>query len=128
MVIRRDKLLQKYTSIDLVKYFARKYEEINGIEYFIVYARDCTLMNRVFEKFDKATVSIKRVFEFIDLMFDEYPKRERTEPIDIRFLLAMTDFYLYKKAIKKLPKTRVTPKLTPELLEWLRQEKLKWSK
>ena len=127
MYIRRDKILSKYTSTDAVKYFARKFREVNKKEFVIVYARDCTLMTRIFEKFDKACVPISKVFNFIDRMFEEYPKRKRTEDIDVRFLLATADLYLYKRLPeKRSKKIKNTSPLSAEIKDWLHQEKLKW--
>jgi len=128
MVIRRDKLLKEYIPTDFVKYFARKYLEINKIEFDVVYARDCVLMGRVIDYFERAKQPKIKIFAFIDKMFLEYPKRERSEPIDIRFLAATCFFYLHGKGIKKSLKVKTPTVLPQELKAWLQEEKKKWLK
>jgi hypothetical protein len=129
MVIRRDKPLQSYTPIDFVKYFARKYKEVNREEYDINYARDAVLMSQIVERFVSCNRTRADILKFVDEMFDEYPKRVRSEPIDVRFLLATCHLYLHGKESKRTKvKTPsfVSADLTQEIREWLAIEKKKW--
>ena len=130
MVIRRDKPLDSYTSTDLVKYFARKYRETNHDPYEVNYARDAVLMTRIIYRFERAKKTRAEIFKFIDKMFEEYPKRVRSEPIDVRFLLATCHIYLKgdKEPVKgtKVETPSATVTLTAEIREWLEREKKKW--
>ncbi len=123
MIIKKDKSDPSCT--ELVKYFARKYNETNKIVFQVVYARDCSIMQNILHRFFKGKKRPYDIYQFIDAMFEEYPKRRRAIPIDISWLLNMTDVYLYKKPTTKGNKVKSEFKLTDDLKDWLQSEKKK---
>jgi len=132
MVIKRDKLFAEYNTTDFVKYFMKKFREVNNnIEYQIVFARDCTIMLGILRRFNQQGKPIRGIFKFIDDMFVEYPKRKRVKPIDIQFLLGVVDLYLSKKNPKRKAENKVkTPavELDDEMKAWLKAQKEKYFK
>ena len=110
---------------ELVKYFAKKFDVVNKIRFQIVYARDCSIMQNIMHRFHKAKKRPYDIYKFIDNMFVEYPKRRRAIPIDISWLLNMSDTFLYKKPTARGNKIKAEFELTDELKVWLESEKKK---
>src|SRR5208282_3313720 len=128
MIIKRDKPFSDYTPPDFVKYFSRKFKETYNQEYPIIFARDCTLVSTIMDRFDGAKKLRTAIFIFIDKMFEEYPLRKRTVDIDIAFLVARSKFYLYEDGKPSGKNKSITlAELSPELKTWLETEKKKWS-
>ena len=72
--------------------------------------------------------SFKDIFTFMDVMFEEYPKRRRFKPIDITWLHGVTNLYLHPKRIKaeKSNKVKAPVELDDDIKKWLLEEKKKW--
>ena len=127
-MIQRDKAIRDYNATDFVKYFMRKYSEINARDYPVVFARDCTIMLKIMRMFFDDKRSFKDIFTFMDVMFEEYPKRRRFKPIDITWLHGVTNLYLHPKRIKaeKSNKVKAPVELDDDIKKWLLEEKKKW--
>jgi len=130
MVIKRDKTLEDYNANDFVKYFLRKFREVNSREFPVVFARDCSIMVNIMRRFHEAGRKQREIFKFIDYMFTEYPKKKRIKVIDIQFLLGVTDYFLSGRIAgnKAENKVKTEFKMDDDLKAWLKQEKERWQK
>lgn len=126
--IKRDKSLSKYSSTDFVKYFVRRYNQINKAAFDVNYARDCVIMSSIMHKFEKVGKPKNEIIKFIDYAFDIYDKRMRAETIDFRFLSTMANIFLKSNTVKNTKVKTPETILSEDIKQWLLEEKEKWIK
>ena len=129
-MVERDKNLRDYKASDFVKYFSRRFFQVNNRIYSTNFARDCSIMLKIMRLFHKSNIPFKGIFKFIDDMFEEYPKRRRIKDIDLNWLHAVAKLYINNNFGKKEePSNKVkAPEivLDDEMKKWLQEEKKKW--
>ena len=128
MLIKIWKKVEEFNSSDFVKYFCLKYKmvyskepEYGNITGF--FAKNSMIMKRVVSTFQKNDKPKRLVLKFVDWVFDEYTKREFTQPLTIGFLPYWIDEFFKCQKIKVIEKKNF--EMTDEIREWLRKEKEK---